>query len=392
MAQHELRAGDVGFGTPFQEQLEFFRAKLNLPSERWDDIQRAAHDRAFIVAGASSADLLQDLREAVASTMASGGGLGEFRQKFKAVVAKTGWTGWTGEGTSAGEAWRTKVIYQTNMATSYAAGRWRQLTDPEFVARRPYWRYNHADGVLHPRPHHLAWNGLTLHHTHPFWRTHFAPNGWGCHCWVSSSARPPDAGASTPPPDWDQVDTKTGAPVGIDRGFDYAPGASVDVSLREMVQQRLITYPPAITSALSRDLTRYLNADDRPEDFARRALTDRQADENLWLGFVEAPGVVGAHTKVPVTSFAITLPASTVRHVEASHGNDGAGQRPAQPEDYALVAQVLNTADSLRSGDGDTVVAVKRIEGETYRAVFRVLSGKRNRALSLLSLVIKTAR
>ncbi|WP_413879007.1 hypothetical protein [Candidatus Aalborgicola defluviihabitans] len=27
-------------------------AKLNLPTERWDDIKAAAHDRAFIVAGA----------------------------------------------------------------------------------------------------------------------------------------------------------------------------------------------------------------------------------------------------------------------------------------------------------------------------------------------------
>ena len=41
-----------GFNTPFAEQLDFFRQKLNLPSERWDDIQKAAHDRAFIVAGA----------------------------------------------------------------------------------------------------------------------------------------------------------------------------------------------------------------------------------------------------------------------------------------------------------------------------------------------------
>jgi hypothetical protein len=34
---------------------------------------------------------------------------------------------------------------------------------------------------------------------------------------------------------------------------------------------------------------------------------------------------------------------------------------------------------------------IKRIGSETYRAVFRVLSGKKNRALALLSLVIKTS-
>lgn len=170
----------VGFGTPFAAQLAFFRRKLNLPTERWDDITRAAHDRAFIVAGAAKADLLADLRTAVDSTMASGGGINEFRKKFKAVVAANGWTGWTGEGSAAGEAWRTRIIYQTNMATSYAAGQWQQMTQPAFVAALPFWRYRHADGQLHPRPQHLAWDGLTLPHDHEFWKTHFAPNGWHC--------------------------------------------------------------------------------------------------------------------------------------------------------------------------------------------------------------------
>ena len=58
-----------GFNTPFAEQLDFFRRKLNLPSERWDDIQKAAHDRAFIVAGAMKADLVEDLRESIDKAM-----------------------------------------------------------------------------------------------------------------------------------------------------------------------------------------------------------------------------------------------------------------------------------------------------------------------------------
>lgn len=391
MASHKLKVGEVGFGTPFAEQIEFLRAKMNLPTQRWDDIKRAAHDRAFIVAGAGKADLLYDLHQAMGSTQASGGGLGEFRQKFKAMVAKNGWTGWTGEGSAAGEAWRTKVIYQTNMATSYAAGRWRQLTDPDFLKLRPYWRYNHADGVLHPRAQHQAWDGLTLRYDHPFYRTHFAPNGWGCHCWINAVAKPAAGDATTPPDGWDTLDPATGAPVGIDKGFDYEPGASVDLGLRDMVQRRLITYPPAITRALSHDLTRYLNADGRPADFARRVLADRSINETAWLGFVERLDDVGAAAGVDVSRYLLTLPADAVNHVDASHGHDGNGQRPARPEDYDLVEQVLNKADKISAGNKEgTVLAVKAIEGETYRAVFRVLSGKKNQALALLSLVIKT--
>ena len=88
-----------GFNTPFAEQLAFFRAKLNLPTERWDDIKRAAHDRAFIVAGAGKADLLNDLKRAVDKAIEKGTGLDEFRRDFKQIVFNRGWTGWTGEGT-----------------------------------------------------------------------------------------------------------------------------------------------------------------------------------------------------------------------------------------------------------------------------------------------------
>ena len=52
MPEQSLRGALVGaFAKPFTEQAEFFRRKLNLPSERWDDIRRDQHDRGFIVAG-----------------------------------------------------------------------------------------------------------------------------------------------------------------------------------------------------------------------------------------------------------------------------------------------------------------------------------------------------
>lgn len=219
-------AASFGFNTPFEQQLAFLRQKLNLPTDRWDDIERAAHDRAFIVAGAAKADLLADLRGAVDDAVAKGTGLEAFRKQFKTIVAARGWTGWTGEGSAAGVAWRTKVIYQTNLATSFAAGRWAQLTDPATLEGLPFWRYVHSDSVLHPRPQHQAWNGLTLAHDHPFWQSHFPPNGWGCGCSVRPERKVPAGAPTTPPEGWDQPDPRTGAPKGIDKGFDYAPGAT----------------------------------------------------------------------------------------------------------------------------------------------------------------------
>jgi hypothetical protein len=245
---------DVGFGTPWQAQIDFLRQKLRLPTERWDDIQQQAHDRAFIVAGAAKADLLTDLHQVVIQS-AERGGLQAFRKDFKAIVAKHGWTGWTGEGTPAGEAWRTRIIYQTNMATSYAAARWKQLNEPTTQAALPYWRYIHSDSVAHPRPQHLAWHGLTLRHDHPFWRTHFPPNGWGCQCRVTAVSRregeaSAQAGLGEPPAGWDRIDSKTGAPVGIDRGFGYAPGASVARSFQSLIDDKLIKLDAPIGAAM----------------------------------------------------------------------------------------------------------------------------------------------
>ena len=90
----------VNYGSlPFAEQLAFFRAKLNLPTQKWDDLLGAAHDRAFVVAGAMNADLLADLRGAVDKILANGTTLEQFHKDFQQIVAQRGWTGWTGEGT-----------------------------------------------------------------------------------------------------------------------------------------------------------------------------------------------------------------------------------------------------------------------------------------------------
>ncbi|MDR1367482.1 MAG: phage head morphogenesis protein, partial [Candidatus Accumulibacter sp.] len=207
----------------FAEQIEFFRGKLNVPTMRWNDLVHEAHDRAFVVAGATKADLLQDLRDAVDKGISRGGSLKEFRKDFNEIVARRGWTGWTGEGSKKGVAWRTRIIFETNLLTSQAAGRYAQLTDPAFLEAYPYWQYIHNDSVLHPRPLHKQWGDqrLTLRHDHPFYKTHYPPNGWLCRCYVKAVAEPPSGAATEPPAGWDTPNLKTGLPPGIDKGWAY---------------------------------------------------------------------------------------------------------------------------------------------------------------------------
>ncbi|MDD5030376.1 MAG: phage minor head protein [Rhodoferax sp.] len=245
------------------------------------DIYERQGDRArrmrfwdqIIVAGAQKADLLNDLRRAVDKSI-GGESIGQFRKDFAAAVAKSGWTGWTGEGTTAGVAWRTRIIYQTNIATSYAAGRWQQLNDPELLAVRPFWRYIHSDSVMSPRPQHKAWGaaGLTLPHDHPFWKTHFPPNGWGCHCSVQAVRGPKPGDATTPPEGWDSVDAKTGVPPGIDKGWAYAPGANARASLQSLVDAKLMKLSPELAQALRDEATLVLGAQKPIQAVIKQAL------------------------------------------------------------------------------------------------------------------------
>lgn len=241
------------FRRPFPAQIAAFRARLEnlVPTARWDDLWHDQHDTAFVVAGAMKADLLADLGQAVDKAIAEGTGIEAFRREFRAIVEARGWHGWTGEGTKGGEAWRTRVIYKTNMRTSYAAGRMAQLIEGGFA----WWIYRHG-ASLEPRQQHLSWDGLVLPPDHPFWLTHAPPNGWGCSCYVLGARTRAGAAAmggkpgKVLPEGWDGVDARTGAPPGIDKGWAYAPGATQIARIREQARAKLPGLPPPVAAGL----------------------------------------------------------------------------------------------------------------------------------------------
>lgn len=217
---------------PFDEAVKYLRDKINLPTKRWTDVMRAAHDRAFVVAGAAKADLLNDLHAMINEAIKGNIELAEFRAGFDKAVKKYGWN-YKGE-----RGWRTATIFNTNMSVAYSAGRAQQRKEPEIVREFPYSRYRALD-YGNRRPLHQSWKNLLLPWNHPWWKTHRAPNGWGCKCWdepVSQAEydRLVADGAKTTPPDdgtyaWENPSTgKTERiPKGIDPGWDYDPGDSL---------------------------------------------------------------------------------------------------------------------------------------------------------------------
>lgn len=350
------------FDLPFAEQIDFFRRKTNLGTQAWTDIWEAQHDRSFVVAGAMKADLLNEIRQAVDKAIATGTTLETFRKEFRDITDRLGWPGTAGAGSKGGFNWRTKVIYETNLRTSYAAGREAQLADPGLQKLLPFRRYVHNDSVLNPRPQHLAWNGLTLPHDHPFWQTHSPPNGWGCRCRVTAVAAPKKGDATKPPAGWDDMDPETGAPPGIDKGWGYAPGASVLDELRALVDAKVAKLPEPLGKALAADVERNLSSG--VIDYLGRGKFDELSQEMKLLG----QGDENLTEAENVGLFAYTKSWYLQVNRKLRTGNVGAGSTDPDP----LISMVDRALEKLPTYSG----AVTRGVHYPYE-VFNDLSAKR---------------
>jgi hypothetical protein len=223
---------------PFTEAVAFFRQKLPLPTRGWRDIERGDHDRAFVVAGLTRVSALEEIFTVIQRQLESGISFSDFQKQFDNIVNRAGWA-YNGD-----RAWRARTIFETNIRTAYAAGRWAQLQDPDVAKALPYIQYKHS-GAEHFRPLHKAWDGLVLLRTDKFWQTNLPPNGFGCKCqFFPLSARSlKRLGKSGPDRNpYDVIaenggdttrtvtDRSTGErvtlPAGVDLGWNYRPGES----------------------------------------------------------------------------------------------------------------------------------------------------------------------
>lgn len=156
--------------TPFTEAADHFRSKIRLPVKTYRDLAGECHAKAFMVAGADNDALLADFQAAIQKYMDSGASAAKFREDFDKIVAAHGWQ-YRGK-----SGWRSSVIINTNMRTSYMAGRWQKLWDEREA--RPYLLYQQVQRPSR-RLEHAQWHNLILPIGHPFWVTHYPPNGWG---------------------------------------------------------------------------------------------------------------------------------------------------------------------------------------------------------------------
>ncbi len=367
----------VAFNKPFPEQVRYFQQKLNLPAEAFDSIRGDQHDRAFIVAGAMKADLVADIRNSVQKAIEEGKSIGQFRKEFKEIVAKHGWTDWTGSDSKAGIRWRTRMIYKTNLDTSYAAGRWQQMTDPDVMRRRPIWRYVHTT-KRYPRLIHKKWHNVCLPAGHPWFIKRWGPNDFGCNCYVQAiNQRELEALGKTeldqPPEDgtWEHVHPVTGEitqlPVGVGYGWDYTPGKTATETAMAARINRLEKFESQDNAIARLNVAALINA----PLFSRFMTGDMDGEFPVAVLNPVDQQVLEADSGVVLLS-----QHSLAAHLE-KHPEIGL-------EDYRRIQQLLDQGTVWQvPGKPERLVYIT-LDGVTYRAALKkTADGRKNYFLSL---------
>lgn len=228
---------------PPAEAMAYFRSKGLAPAEaRFDyrDVWRGQHAAQFVVAKAMQDDIAVMLRDGIARAQAEGTGFQGFADELVPKLQAAGWWGrqemtdpLTDETrlVHLGSMSRLRTIFDTNMRTAAAAGRWAQIQRTKRAF--PYLRYRQIDRPTR-RLQHQRFDNLVRPVDDPVWERIYPPNGWFCGCWVEQITQGQvDRGevAVSPPFDMEEVEwenERTGRtediPRGIHPGFDVNPG------------------------------------------------------------------------------------------------------------------------------------------------------------------------
>lgn len=246
---------------PFHEQIDYFRKKINMPTETYLDIYGEAHDYAFAVAGAHTHEIVGDFRQAVDDVIEGGGTLEAFRQRFDEIVEKHSWE------YNGGRNWRSRIIYDTNLYSSYNHGRYQQQKALADVL--PYWMYEHNDSQ-HPRIQHKGWHGKVLRANDPWWDFHYPVRAYGCHCTVRALD---DVDLemqglkveNAPPIEWEErvIGKRSGnprivrVPKGVDPSFEHPKRLVPMHKVDEILLQKLVDNEPKTAALMGEAILRH---------------------------------------------------------------------------------------------------------------------------------------
>lgn len=356
------------------EAIAWFRAKGFLLGYSWQDVWHEEHSRAFTVAKAMTRDVLETIRAAVDRAIAEGETLDQFRKALRPRLEAAGWWGRqpmidpaTGriERVQLGSPRRLKTIFQVNMRTAQAAGRWEQIERNK--RSFPFLEYvSVLDGRT--RPEHHAWHGTVLPVDDPWWDTHYPPNGWNCRCLPKPVSRGMAERrglvATTPPrfPARQWVNKRTGEVHRIEQGID--PGWAYHVGKAHQTGLTPDPYRPGPDQGDGLAAMSAVSAERKP---AISALSS--TDEKALTPFFAAFGLRGRAAMVRGRSF--TDAGGWPLAIAASWFGDGGGGLVLpvgiRAGDLAAVAAAIAAPEEIRwlwiAGDDGRRMLVRRYFG-----------------------------
>ena len=324
-------AAPEAFGIKFQEALDYLKAKLPEGTQAWDDLAGPVHAKVFAVAGATKVDLVQDLHSAITRAIEQGRTITDFRKDFDKAVQAHGWS-YKGK-----RGWRTRVIYDANMRSAHMAGRWAQIQANK--DRKPYLQYLTA-GDSRVRPQHRQWDGLVYPVDHPFWDTHYPPNGWGCRCTIRprSAADVEEMGlivqTQSPKMASRMVVNQDGeitdiVPNGIDAGWDHNVGQSwiaPEMALGQKLARLLLWLRGQMSKkAVSPAFQSVISSNYRAMR-AQVSTTKRAQGDIQILGYLDQTTLDALQQHVPDLDLESTVIAAidrNTRHLEQWHKSSG---------------------------------------------------------------------
>ena len=75
---------------PFKEGIDFFKQKKVLPTTSWRDIEKGAHDRAFVIAGLTRMSALEEIHTVIDKQMKTGISYKQFQKEFDTIIDRAG--------------------------------------------------------------------------------------------------------------------------------------------------------------------------------------------------------------------------------------------------------------------------------------------------------------
>lgn len=166
---------DISFSAeplPFEEAIDFFKGKISLTKEEWEELEPKLRFRAFTVARLAEADHIEMLRGRLLNAMEKGE---YFTETWKDIKA------FTEDADQPFSARYFETVYRTNIQSSYNAGRLMQYQNNMPPAWELLFIEDGRTSDICKGLASIAGNGKALAASHSFWSTYgFPPYHFNC--------------------------------------------------------------------------------------------------------------------------------------------------------------------------------------------------------------------